>query len=309
MTYHIKYRPSTLATVFGQPLAVKQLQGFLDASSVPQVIGFYGPPGTGKTTLARIMAKEVGAQWLAVQEINVADKNGVEDVRKLRDDAAMKPLGSKVSVFILDEAHSFSKQAFQGLLKLFEDTPKHCYFFLCTSQPEKIDKAIKTRITGIELKAVPEAQLTTLIGSVADSEGLEYREGDFKAIAKAAKGSARNALVYLNQLQACGFDRSVLADLANSVDEKHNAFPLCAALMWPKNGKWSDVYALVDGIEDEELEAVRWMLLRYAASCMKDTKHCGAARNLIEGMFVPFFDSKKPGFLAKCSTIWTKNGV
>lgn len=309
MTYHIKYRPSTLATVFGQPLAVKQLQGFLDASSVPQVIGFYGPPGTGKTTLARIMAKEVGATFISIQEINVADKNGVEDVRKLRDDAAMKPLGSKVSVFILDEAHSFSKQAFQGLLKLFEDTPKHCYFFLCTSQPGKIDKAIKTRITGIELKAVPEGQLVTLIQNVATCENIEHREGDFKAIAKAAKGSARNALVYLNQLQACGFDRAVLADLANSVDEKHNAFPLCSLLMWPKAGKWGDVYALVDGIEDEELEAVRWMLLRYAASCMKDTKHCGAARTLIEGMATPFFDSKKPGFLAKCSVIWTKNGV
>jgi DNA polymerase III gamma/tau subunit len=309
VTYHIKYRPSTLATVFGQPQAVKQLQGFLDASSVPQVIGFYGPPGTGKTTLARIMAKEVGATAMSINEINVADKNGVEDVRKLRDDAAMKPLGSKVSVFILDEAHSFSKQAFQGLLKLFEDTPKHCYFFLCTSQPDKIDKAIKTRITGIELKTIPEAQLTTLIGSVADSEGLEYREGDFKAIAKAAKGSARNALVYLNQMQACGFDRSVLADLANSVDEKHNAFPLCSMLMWPKAKSWGEVYALVDGVEDEELEAVRWMLLRYAASCMKDAKNCVPARNVIESMASPFFDSKKPGFLAKCSTIWTKNGV
>jgi len=309
MTYHIKYRPSTLATVFGQPQAVKQLQGFLDASSVPQVLGFYGPPGTGKTTLARIMAKEVGATAMSINEINVADKNGVEDVRKLRDDAAMKPLGSKVSVFILDEAHSFSKQAFQGLLKLFEDTPKHCYFFLCTSQPEKIDKAIKTRITGIELKAVFEAELVKLIQSVATCENIEYREGDFKAIAKAAKGSARNALVYLNQMQACGFDRSVLADLANSVDEKHNAFPLCSLLMWPKAGKWGEVYALVDAVEDEELEAVRWMLLRYAASCMKDAKNCVPARNVIESMASPFFDSKKPGFLAKCSTIWTENGV
>lgn len=309
MTYHIKYRPSTLATVFGQPQAVKQLQGFLDAGSVPQVIGFYGPPGTGKTTLARIMAKEVGATFISMQEINVADKNGVEDVRKLRDDAAMKPLGSKVSVFILDEAHSFSKQAFQGLLKLFEDTPKHCYFFLCTSQPEKIDKAIKTRITGIELKTVPEAELVTLIKNVAVCESLGDRGGDFAAIAKAAKGSARNALVYLNQMQACGFDKSVLADLSKSVDEKHNAFPLCSALMWPKNGKWGDVYALVDAVDDEELEAVRWMLLRYAASCMKDSKHCGQAHTVIEAMATPFFDSKKPGFFSKCFAIWKKNGV
>lgn len=307
MSYHITHRPKTLSEVIGQPQAVKQLQGFLDAKSVPKVIGFFGPPGTGKTTLARIMAKAVGANDMGITEHNLAVKNGIDDIRALQDSAAMRPLGGGNAAYILDEAHSLSKQAFQGLLKLFEDTPKHSYFFLCTSQPEKIDKAIRTRITGIELKAVPSSDLYNLLVKVAVDEGIEVRQDDFKAIAKAAGGSARNALVYLNQMQACDFDSSILADLGRSVDEKHNAFPLCSMLMWPKSNEWGKVYTLIDSLDDDEIESVRWMLLRYAASCMKDSKNAARSALLIQGMATPFFDSKKPGFLAKCYLVWSKS--
>lgn len=306
MSYHITHRPKTLSEVIGQPQAVKQLQGFLDAKSVPKVIGFFGPPGTGKTTLARIMAKAVGANDMGITEHNLAVKNGIDDIRALQDAAAMRPLGGGNAAYILDEAHSLSKQAFQGLLKLFEDTPKHSYFFLCTSQPDKIDKAIRTRITGIELKAVPSSDLYNLLVKVAGDEGIEVRQDDFRAIAKAAGGSARNALVYLNQMQACGFDSSILADLGRSVDEKHNAFPLCSMLMWPKPNQWITVWSLIEALDDDELESVRWMLLRYAASCMKDSKNAARSALLIQGMATPFFDSKKPGFLAKCYIVWSK---
>lgn len=307
MSYHITHRPKTLSEVIGQPQAVKQLQGFLDANSVPKVIGFFGPPGTGKTTLARIMAKAVGANDMGITEHNLAVKNGIDDIRALQDSAAMRPLGGGNAAYILDEAHSLSKQAFQGLLKLFEDTPKHSYFFLCTSQPEKIDKAIRTRITGIELKAVPSSDLYNLLVRVAGDEGIEVRQDDFKTIAKAAGGSARNALVYLNQMQASGFDSSILADLGRSVDEKHSAFPLCSMLMWPKSNEWGKVYTLIDSLDDDEIESVRWMLLRYAASCMKDAKNAARSALLIQAMATPFFDSKKPGFLTKCYLVWSKS--
>jgi hypothetical protein len=77
--------------------------------------------------------------------------------------------------------------------------------------------------------------------------------------------------------------------------------------MWPKSNEWNKVYALIDALDEDEIESVRWMLLRYAASCMKDVKNTARSALLIQGMATPFFDSKKPGFLAKCYLVWSKS--
>ncbi len=310
MDLHIKYRPTDLASVVGQPQAVKQLRGFLNENKVPHVVAFYGPSGCGKTTLARIMANEVGATDMNITEINLAVKNGIDDVRSLQERCALRPLGGKNAAFILDEAHSLTKQAYQGLLKLFEDTPKHVYFFLCTSQPEKIDKAIKTRVTGINLHAVSEKELMDLMASVLTAEGCELSLSPelLEPIARAAGGSPRQALVYLGQALACGFDPVAMASLFAETDETSNIFPICQAIMFPgQRNNWSTLYQLITSIPPEEIEAARHMVLNYAKSCMKDRKNCERAAKVIQAMKSPFFDSKVAGFLSNYYLVWSKD--
>jgi DNA polymerase III gamma/tau subunit len=308
MDLHIKYRPTDLDSIVGQPQAVKQLRGFLNENKVPHVLGFYGPPGVGKTTLARIMANEVGATDMNITEINLAVKNGIDDVRSLQERCALRPLGGKNAAFILDEAHSLTKQAYQGLLKLFEDTPKHVYFFLCTSQPEKIDKAIKTRVTGINLHAVSESVLVKLIIDIADLEaGIILEAEHAEPIARAANGSPRQALVYLGQALACGFDPVAMASLFATTDEKVNYFPICEAIMFPKQGDWGRVYGLIMSIPEDEVESARHMILSYAKSCMKQQKNAERGARVIQAMKSPFFDSKLAGFLSNYYLVWSKN--
>jgi DNA polymerase-3 subunit gamma/tau len=307
MDLHIKYRPAKLAEVIGQPQAVKQLSGFIESGSIPHVLGFYGPPGVGKTTMARIMASEIGANGMNVNEINLAVKNGIDDVRSLQERCSMRPLGGGNAAYILDEAHSLTKQAYQGLLKLFEDTPKHAYFFLCTSQPEKIDKAIKTRITGINLQPVSEATLVKLIVDVAYLEaGIALQAEDAEPIARAASGSPRQALVYLSQAIACGFDPVAMASLFAEVDESSDIFPLCKLIMFPMAGQWEQIYALVSKLPEDKIEPARWMLLNYAKACMKEQRNCERAVRVIQAMKSPFYDSKVAGFLANCYLAWSK---
>lgn len=304
MDLHIKYRPSCLSEVVGQPLAVDALQGFVALKQIPHVIGLYGPPGVGKTTLARVMASQVGAKAMSIVEINGAVCNGVEDMRKLQESCSMRPLGGGNSAYIIDEAHSLSKQAFQSLLKLFEDTPKHAYFFLCTSQPEKIDKAIRSRATAINLREVPLADLKKLIVNAAAGEGVTVPDLAVDIIAKTAGGSARVALVLLGQAISASFDKDVLASMSLDVDEKSDMFPICAEAMWPKMS-WEKIYAVIDTIPETEIEAARQMLLRYAQKCMSQTKNAPRGAKLIQAMKSPFFDSKKAGFLANYFLLWS----
>ena len=304
MDLHVKHRPTSLNDVVGQMTARTTLAGFVANGSIPHVMTFEGPPGTGKTTLARIMAKYVDAKPMSITEINGAVSNGVDDMRKLQESCSMRPLGGGNAVYIIDEVHSLSKQAFQSLLKLFEDTPKHAYFFLCTSQPEKIDKAIKSRSTAITLHEVPYSDLVALAMTTATKENVELPAGAANIIARAAGGSARVALVLLGQAISSSFDKDVMASMSLDVDEKSDIFPICSEAMWPKM-KWESVYSLLDSIPDDGIESARWMLLKYAQKCMSKSNNAPRAVKVIQAMKTPFYDSKKAGFIANYFLVWS----
>ena len=299
MDLHIKYRPTTLDQVVGQGNAILVLKGYLATDSVPHVICFTGNAGVGKTTLARIMANELGATGMALTEKNLGVHNGIEDIRDLGHQASHRALGGNNSVFILDEFHSITKQASQGLLKLFEDCPKHAYFFCCTSQPEKIDKAIRTRMTVIELGTVKPSDLEELLLKVMQAED-KVNEPVAKQLANAAGGSAREALVKLGQAIASGYAGSVIEELTTPDVEKSDRIWLAREMM-NQEMPWTRVFGQLKDVTDDEVESLRWLLLRYAQSCLGSggTKADQAAR-VITAMKSPFFDAKKAGFLANC---------
>ena len=142
-----RFRPKSLDAVVGNGGTVAALQKFLKKGNLPHTILFKGPSGCGKTTLARILAKELGCGVLDLREYNSADFRGIDTIRDISRIMTNAPAAGNCRVFILDEAHQLSKDAQNAALKILEDTPKHVYFFICTTDPQKLIATIRSRCT------------------------------------------------------------------------------------------------------------------------------------------------------------------
>jgi DNA polymerase-3 subunit gamma/tau len=170
-----KYRPKSFRGIVGQDTAVDTLRGWLEKSKVPHAILFTGNSGCGKTTLARILAKKLNClPPRDLVEINAADFNGIDTVREIRRAASSGSImGREYSrCWIIDEGQQLSTAAQQGLLKLLEEAPAYAYFFLCTTDPQKIIPTIKNRCSEIKINSVSVVNLVALCNSVLAKEGM-----------------------------------------------------------------------------------------------------------------------------------------
>ena len=140
-----KYRPKTFGEVLGQDHIVKVLESSVETNKVSHAYLFVGSRGTGKTSVARIFAKEIGVSENDLYEIDAASNRGIEDIRALRDGARVLPFDSKYKVYIIDEVHMLSKDAWGALLKTLEEPPKHVIFILATTEVHKVPSTIVSR--------------------------------------------------------------------------------------------------------------------------------------------------------------------
>lgn len=191
---HTKYRPTTLEEVVGQDHVKEGLAAVL-AEGKQQAFLFDGPSGTGKTTLARICASMLGCTTL--EEIDAASHTGVDSMREIASRADYAPMDGGGRAFIIDECHRLSRQAWESLLKDIEEPPKGVYWFFCTTEPEKLLKAIMTRCAQYSLKEVAYRKLLILLDRVAKAEGIDTTEDILDLCASEAGGSPRQALVNL----------------------------------------------------------------------------------------------------------------
>ncbi len=188
-----KYRPQTFDEVLGQDHIVTVLRGALEQKHVGHAYLFAGSRGTGKTSVARIFARAVGTHDTDLYEIDAASNRGIDDARALRDAVATLPFHSPYKVYIIDEAHMLTKEAFNALLKTLEEPPAHVIFILATTEPHKILDTIVSRCEVHTFKQPTRQMLKDHVVSVAKKEGitLEHAAGDL--IALLAEGSFRDA--------------------------------------------------------------------------------------------------------------------
>lgn len=288
------YRPEEFTDVHGQDTAVAVLQGMIARKSVPHGLLFSGPSGCGKTTLARIFRRKIGCGDIDYHEMNCADVRGIDHIREIARQMRLAPMGGRCRVYLIDEAHRLTTDAQSAMLKMIEDAPAHVYFFLATTDPRKILATVRTRCTDVTVNAVAPAQLIDILRGVASKAGVKIDKEIAAAIAEASDGSARRAVVILDQIAAVE-DKATRMDLIRRADVAAVGIEIARALYQRK--PWAAVAPLIKSC-DEDPEGLRYVIMGYAQSILLSGKSDERAFEMIDEFSRNFFDSKKAGLTA-----------
>lgn len=299
MELYKKYRPNNLND-FVSGTNLSSLSNFIDnPDHCPHTFLFTGQTGCGKTTLARIVAKGIGAKGSDIEEINSADFSGIDTIRDIRHKSKYSPVESDKKVYIIDELHELSRPAMDAMLKLLEETPDYLYFILVTTNPEKLLPALKNRCSVYNLPVLEERQLTILLKSIAKQEGKELNREVSKQIYKSSDGIPRAAIQILQQVLEVEDDNQL--DVAKQSNKKEiDAIELCRALL--KQEGWGKVSGILGKLKDEEPESIRRLVLAYCTSILLKEKNMLAGR-IMEVFIEPFHYSGFNGLVFACYEI------
>lgn len=227
-----KYRPQVFAELIGQDPLVRTLRNAFASGRIAQAYMLTGVRGVGKTTTARLVARALNyegpngegaaidieqegvhcraileGRHLDVIEMDAASHTGIDDIRDLIDSAHYKPNSARYKVYIIDEVHMLSKQAFNGLLKTLEEPPEHVKFIFATTEVRKVPVTVLSRCQRFDLKRIEVETLTGHLARIAKEEGTEAEPAALSLIARAGEGSVRDALSILDRAIAFGSGR------------------------------------------------------------------------------------------------------
>ena len=207
-----KYRPQNFSEVIGQDHIVHTIKGAIEAGKVSHAYLLCGPRGTGKTTIARIIAKALGTNDNDIYEMDGASNRKIEDARNIRENINTLPFDSKYKVYILDEVHMLTKEAWNALLKTIEEPPEYVVFILATTEFEKIPETIVSRCQTFTFKKPNENILCEVVKDVAKKEGYSMEDGGAELIALLGDGSFRDTLSTLDKVISFSKDKKITRD-------------------------------------------------------------------------------------------------
>lgn len=202
----LKYRPNSFESVVGQSAITKTLENAIQNNQLPQAMLFCGPRGVGKTTCARILAKQInGADESSdfsynIFELDAASNNGVDDIRNLIDQVRIPPQTGNYKVYIIDEVHMLSGQAFNAFLKTLEEPPKYAIFILATTEKHKVIPTILSRCQIYDFKKISSSDIKTHLEFIANKENISFDDESLFLIANKCDGALRDALSIFDRL-------------------------------------------------------------------------------------------------------------
>lgn len=202
----LKYRPNSFESVVGQSAITKTLENAIQNNQLPQAMLFCGPRGVGKTTCARILAKQInGADESSdfsynIFELDAASNNGVDDIRNLIDQVRIPPQTGNYKVYIIDEVHMLSGQAFNAFLKTLEEPPKYAIFILATTEKHKVIPTILSRCQIYDFKKISSSDIKTHLEFIANRENISFDDESLFLIANKCDGALRDALSIFDRL-------------------------------------------------------------------------------------------------------------
>lgn len=295
---HVKYRPLSFDEVIGQDAAIKALQTKLSGKAVPHAYLFTGPSGVGKTTLARILATELGCPRDAVYEIDAATYSGIENMRSVISTTQYTSLGqSDVKVFVVDECHALSKATWQSLLLALEEPPAHVYWCLCTTEIDKVPATIKTRCHAFDLKPVKKDILEDYLVDIARLEEIDVDESVVGLVADKAEGSVRQALVYLSTVEGCE-SRKEAFQLLETASDNAEIIDLVRFVAAGKGVTWPDLMKRIKSLQEQNqsAESIRLVMVNYVSSVLmgtKDEKQTVRYLSILSAFDRPYYQNEK----------------
>ena len=272
-----KYRPTDFTGLIGQEALVRTLSNAFATGRIAHAFMLTGVRGVGKTTTARIIARALNcigpdgkqpaptihpcgqcepcvsiseSRNVDVQEMDAASRTGIDDIREIIEGVRYAPVAARYKVYIIDEVHMLSKQAFNGLLKTLEEPPPHVKFVFATTEIRKVPVTVLSRCQRFDLRRIDSAELAAYLATLAEKENVKIEEDALALIARAAEGSARDSLSLLDQAIAHGEGEMITAETVRQMlglADRGRVLDIFEKLM---GGKLSEALTDLSGLYD-----------------------------------------------------------
>lgn len=202
----VRYRPKEFGDVVGQSSVIKILERQIQKQEFKNTYLMTGPSGCGKTTIARILASKINGSLAGLEELDAASNNGVDNVRAIIKGAQERSISSKYKIYIIDECHALTNQAWQAFLKCIEEPPEFTIFIFCTTDPQKVPATIVNRCQRYNLSKISTDRIRDRLEYICRQEGFTNYQESIDYIAKVSDGGARDAIATLEKVASLSTD-------------------------------------------------------------------------------------------------------
>jgi DNA polymerase-3 subunit gamma/tau len=283
LSLYRKYRPQEFDEVLGQEHIVKALKSAIKEEKISHAYLFSGGRGTGKTSVARIFAKAIGTSNNDLYEMDAASNRGIDEVRALKEAVLTLPFESKYKVYIVDETHMMTKEAFNALLKTLEEPPSHVIFILATTEPDRLPETILSRCQHFMFKKPNHAILKQMVEKVAKKEGFEIEKEAVDLIVVLGDGSFRDTHGVLQKAISLSKKNKITEEDVVSISGAPKKSLVQDFILALGSGEVSKALSIINDVEEGNfdfkvflnlvIEKVRQiMLLRFAPELIETKK-------------------------------------
>lgn len=296
---HLKYRPTSFKELVGQAKAVRVLSQFLKTDTLPHTIIFTGGSGCGKTTTARILKSKLNCSDIDCVEINAADNRGIDMAREICRRMTLAPVSGDCRIWIIDEIQQATKEFQSLMLKALEDVPRHVYFFLCTTDPQKLLPTVRTRCTEIRMESLSPDDIASLLKSIAAKEGVTIGQKLIDKIVENSNGGARQAVKLYNSVIAID-DEDRQVESVEDPEERRQAWDIVRAMLYEKP-KWGTIAKLIKEVKVDNAESFRHLVLACAnTELLKAGANSARAFLILDVFSRNWYDDPKSGLTRCC---------